>query len=179
MKRVMVVGGPGAGKSTFARALGDATGLPVVHIDLIHWQPGWRERSRDEKTRMCLEVEARDAWIFEGGHSATWTNRAARADTLIWLDLPIALRLWRVLKRIWQNRIQGRLRPDLPADCPERLDLEFLRYIIVSRRGNRAKAAALQHKFPHLDVHRLSTVSAVQTFLETRIQELSDADPAY
>lgn len=99
MKRVMIVGQPGAGKSTLARQLGERTGLPVVHIDTIHWLPGWVERSRDEKTRLCHEVEAREWWIFEGGHSATWENRLARAELLIWIDRSLTVRLWRVLVR--------------------------------------------------------------------------------
>ena len=92
MQRVMIVGQPGSGKSTLARKLGQRTGLPVIHIDTIHWQPGWVERSWDEKTRLCHEVEARECWIFEGGHSATWDNRVARADLLIWIDRSAALR---------------------------------------------------------------------------------------
>jgi adenylate kinase family enzyme len=56
MQRVMIVGQPGSGKSTLARKLGQRTGLPVIHIDTIHWQPGWVERSWDEKTRLCHEV---------------------------------------------------------------------------------------------------------------------------
>lgn len=161
----MVVGAPGAGKSTFARALGAATGLPVVHIDRIHWQPGWVERGQDDKTRLCHEVEAQDAWIFEGGHSATWDNRATRADTLIWLDLPIALRLWRVLKRFWQYHALGRRRPDLPEECPERLDAEFFHYIVTTRRRNRARMAALAGRFPHLAAHRLASPRAARGFL--------------
>lgn len=57
MQRVMIVGQPGSGKSRLAQALGARTGLPVVHIDTIHWQPGWVERSFNEKTRLCHEVE--------------------------------------------------------------------------------------------------------------------------
>ncbi|MGB3409246.1 MAG: AAA family ATPase, partial [Jannaschia sp.] len=72
MRRVMIIGQPGSGKSTFARAMGELTFLPVHHIDRIHWKPGWIERSRAEKTRLCEEVHSQDAWIFEGGHSATW-----------------------------------------------------------------------------------------------------------
>ncbi|WP_225030035.1 AAA family ATPase [Xinfangfangia pollutisoli] len=138
MQRIMIVGQPGSGKSTLARELGRRTGLPVVHIDHIHWQPGWIERPRAEKTRLCHAVEAQERWIFEGGHSETWANRLARAEMLIWLDLPVGLRLWRVAKRtaVWH----GRNRPDLPEGCPEGLhreSLAFWRFIWRTRRSAR------------------------------------------
>lgn len=75
-----------------AHELGMHMGLPVVYIDTVQWQSGWVERSRDEKTRLCREVEARDRWIFDGGHSATWENQLARADLLIWMDRWATLR---------------------------------------------------------------------------------------
>ncbi|MGH8420125.1 MAG: AAA family ATPase [Pseudomonas sp.] len=143
MKRVMIIGQPGSGKSTLAREMGKRTGLPVVHIDTIHWQPGWIERSIDEKTRLCREVEAGDRWIFEGGHSATWDNRIARADLLVWIDRSSALRFWRVLLRTLMLR--GRPRPDLPEDCPEQLANlpEFFRFMWSTRKSARARMRQL------------------------------------
>ncbi|MDM3885809.1 AAA family ATPase [Pseudomonas sp. BCRC 81390] len=137
MQRVMVIGQPGSGKSTLARRLGERTGLPVVHIDTIHWQPGWVERSREEKTRLCHEVEAGERWIFEGGHSTTWHNRLARADMLIWIDRLAPLRFWRVLLRTVLNR--GRTRPDLPHNCPELLANlpAFFRFMWQTRISSR------------------------------------------
>ncbi|MGB9089440.1 MAG: AAA family ATPase [Pseudomonas farsensis] len=148
MQRVMIVGQPGSGKSTLARQLGERTGLPVVHIDTIHWQPGWVERSPDEKTRLCHEVEARERWIFEGGHSTTWDNRLARADTLIWIDRSAPLRFWRVLLRTALNR--GRSRPDLPSDCPDRLSRlpEFYGFMWRTRTSARAKMKQLAEQAP-------------------------------
>lgn len=148
MQRVMIIGQPGSGKSTLARALGERTGLPVIHIDTIHWQPGWVERHYDEKTRLCLEVEARDHWIFEGGHSATWDNRLARADLLIWIDRSSALRFWRVLLRTCLNR--GRRRADLPEDCPELLGNlpEFFRFMWTTRHSARARIKQLVAAVP-------------------------------
>jgi adenylate kinase family enzyme len=149
MQRIMIIGQPGSGKSTLARTLGDRTGLPVVHIDHIHWQPGWIERPRSEKTRMCLEVEAREAWIFEGGHSATWANRLARAEMVIWLDIGPGLRFWRVLRRTFLHR--GQDRPDLPEDCPEGFHRETLRFwwfIWRTRHSARNRIARLVADLP-------------------------------
>ena len=166
MQRVMILGQPGSGKSTLARKLGARTGLPVVHIDHIHWMPGWRERARQEKTRLCAEVHARPAWIFEGGHSASWPERLRRADTVIWLDVPLGLRFWRVIRRslvYW-----GRSRPDMPDGCPEQFSLGFYRYIWRSRhRSRRAMADLLAAAAPSKQVYVLRTLRDVRAFLET------------
>ena len=133
----MIIGQPGSGKSTLARAIGEITKLPVVHMDQIHWQPGWVERSRAEKDILCAQVHAKDKWIFEGGHSSTWPERLDRCDTLIWLDFPLAVRLYRVFGRTLQFR--GRSRPILPEGCPEKLRFEFLKWIWNTRYSGRNK----------------------------------------
>lgn len=168
MQRVMIVGQPGSGKSTLAQALGKLTWLPVVHIDTIHWQPGWVERSPAEKTRLCLSVEAGDQWIFEGGHSTTWGNRVARADLLIWVDRSTALRFWRVLVRAVRHR--GRTRPDLPEDCPEQLGKlpEFFRFIWATRKVSRDKMQQLLATAPPAcRVVRLRSNRQTRLFLAT------------
>lgn len=132
-KRIMIIGQPGSGKSTLAARLGDVTDLPVYHIDKeVHWLPNWVERDRADKARLCAEIHAKDEWIFEGGHSSTWQERLARADMLIWLDVPLWLRYWRVIKRRVQYNKQSR--PDLPENCPERLNWEFTRWIWDTRK---------------------------------------------
>ena len=148
MQRVMIIGQPGSGKSTLAREMGKRTGLPVIHIDTIHWQPGWIERSAAEKTRLCLEVEAGERWIFEGGHSTTWNNRVARADLLVWIDRSSALRFWRVLLRTVLQR--GSTRPDLPANCPEQLGNlpAFFKFMWDTRKSARARMRQLAAAAP-------------------------------
>ncbi len=166
MQRVMIVGGPGSGKSTLARALGAATGLPVVHVDHIHWQPGWVERAPADKLRLAREVHSREAWIFEGNLASTFPERIARADTLIWLDLPVGLRLWRIVRRTLTGL--GRTRPDLPADCPERLNfqsLEFWKWTWDTRQSQRTKLlAVLTPPPPHLTIHHLTCRREVARF---------------
>lgn len=139
-KRIMIIGQPGSGKSVLARKLGAKLNLPVYHIDHIHWQKGWVERSRREKTKLCTQVQAKETWIFEGGHSSTWTERLNRADTLIWIDLPLTIRLASVLWR--ELRSLGEARVDMPKGCPASFDkrfLAFLRYMWRSRKSSRAK----------------------------------------
>lgn len=148
MQRVMIVGQPGSGKTTLAREMGRRTELPVIHIDKIHWQAGWIERSKDEKTRLCREAEARDRWIFEGGHSTTWDSRIARADVLIWIDRASLLRFWRVLLRALIRR--GSSRPDLPEDCPELLGNlpGFFSFMWMTRKSARSKLKQLAVSAP-------------------------------
>lgn len=167
MRRIMIVGQPGSGKSTLARHLGARTGLPVHHMDHIHWMSGWVERPRAEKTRLALAVEAQDSWIFEGGHSATYASRAARADLILWLDIPPALRAWRVLRRSLLHH--GRTRPDLPEGCPERFGpetLPFWHYIWTTRRTGRDRIARMVAAAPPgIPVLRLTSLTDVRLFL--------------
>ncbi|MFS4438386.1 AAA family ATPase [Paracoccaceae bacterium GXU_MW_L88] len=164
MQRVMIIGQPGSGKSTLARALGDITMLPVYHMDHIHWMPGWTERPREEKTLLCAEVHAQPQWIFEGGHSATWRERVRRADTLIWLDFPVTMRMWRVF---WRTvRSYGRSRPDLPENCPERFDREFWHWIWTTRERQRDRMARFFASAPEEKArHHLTSQRKVETYL--------------
>jgi adenylate kinase family enzyme len=166
MERIMIVGPPGSGKSTLARALGKCTGLPVLHIDKIHWQPGWIERSKAEKTRLCLEAEQQSHWIFEGGHSSTWLSRVARADMLIVLDRPVRVQISRVIHRAIVGL--GRTRPDMAEGCPEKLSSlpEFVHYIWTTRKSACDKMDRLAAAAPkRCTVVRLRSDREVATFL--------------
>ena len=165
MKRVMIVGQPGAGKSTLARDIGDVTGLPVVHVDLIHWKAGWEERGMGEKIALAHQAEAGDAWVFQGGLSRTYDNRLNRADTLIVLNLSTGLRMWRVFLRTL--KYYGRTRPDLPDGCPERFNWEFWKWIWDTRHKNRIRILLLAEQARGMGktVHVLQSASEVRNFL--------------
>lgn len=165
----MIVGSPGSGKSTLAPLMAARTGLPVVHMDHIHWKPGWVPRGQEEKDRLTREVHAREEWIFEGGHSRTYPERLERADTFIWLDLPLWLRILRVIFRTFRDL--NRQRPDLPENCPERLNAEtvtFLLFIWRTRHSSREKHRKIaEAPPPHLRVVHLRNAKDVRSFLET------------
>jgi adenylate kinase family enzyme len=126
-ERILVIGCGGSGKSTFARGLGRATGLPVIHLDSHFWKPGWVEPERREwEERVDLLVGGR-RWIIDGNYGGTLEKRLAAADAAVFLDAPRSLCLWRVLRR--RLTYARRSRPDMAEGCPERLTPDFLRYV--------------------------------------------------
>jgi adenylate kinase family enzyme len=127
MCRVMVVGCAGAGKTTFARRLAEKLELPAIHLDFHFWQPGWLPPDRQAWREQVVALAARPEWVMDGNYSNTYDIRMPRADSLVWLDYPRVVCMRRVLMRTIEG--YGRTRRDLPDNCPERLDLAFLRYV--------------------------------------------------
>lgn len=141
-KRIAVIGPCGAGKSHLAMQLGAKLQLPVIHLDQLAWRSGWVEVERDELVRRQQEVFTPDgAWIADGNYGGTMMLRLAVADTIVFLDFPTSLCLYRVLKR--RVMYAGRTRPDMAPGCPERfLDGEFpkfLHYVATFRARHRPR----------------------------------------
>lgn len=139
-RRIAVIGSSGAGKSTLSVALGASTGLPVVHLDKEHWQPGWTEPDRNVWNARLAELAAAPEWIIDGQYGASLRVRLERANLAIFLDLPTPVCLWRVARRILGN--YGRVRPDMGDGCPEQVSLEFLHFVATFRRLQRPKVVA-------------------------------------
>ena len=127
MKRVLIIGSGGAGKSTLARRLGEATGIEVVHLDKVHWKPGWTESPKDELRQAVEDVLKKESWIMDGNYGGTMEMRLKSCDTVIFLDFPRAVCLYRVIKRRLTYR--GTNRPDMTEGCHEKIDFEFLHWV--------------------------------------------------
>jgi adenylate kinase family enzyme len=133
VKRILVIGHPGAGKSTLATELGRIVHLPVIHLDKEFWQPGWVETPRDTWRTRIEEFISRDEWIMDGTYDRTLDLRLARADTVIFLDFLRHVCLWRILKRTANDF--GKVRPNMAEGCPERIDPSFVRWVWNYRRN--------------------------------------------
>lgn len=162
MRRVLVLGSGGAGKSTFARALGERTGLPVVHLDRIWWRPGWVEATEAEFDAEIAALTARDAWVMDGNYGRTLPVRLAAADTAVLLDVPRLTCLFRVALRAIRHR--GRSRPDMTPGCPERVTWEFVRWIWTYPARRRPGVLAMLAEFER----RGGRVAVLRTSAETR-----------
>ena len=126
-KRIVIVGSPGSGKSTLAMQFGELLGLPVCHLDVLWWRPGWVEAGHEAFDAQLRAVLSTDAWIIDGNYSRTLGMRLERAETAIMLDFPRTICLYRALKR--RVMYAGRARPDMAPGCPEKVDWEFIRWL--------------------------------------------------
>ena len=134
MKRILVIGCPGAGKSTFARALRDRTGLPLWYLDQIWHRPDRTTISRAEFDARLTGLLRGDAWIIDGNYLRTLELRLRAADTVFLLDYPTGVCLEGARARI------GTKREDLPW-VEEEFDPEFRQWIEDFRTSFRRSAA--------------------------------------
>ena len=164
MRRVLVIGRSGGGKTTLARALAERLGVPWISLDRRYWRPGWVETPLAEWTAMQPELVAGEAWVIDGTYHRTLPLRLPRADTVIWIDLPRWLCMARLLWRMVSTC--GRVRDDMGPGCPERFDREFLRY---SWRYDRVAGPRIRQALATLDPSQtlviLRAPRAVRAFL--------------
>ena len=111
MRKVLVIGSGGGGKSTLAVELGRLLGLPVVHLDALHWKPGWIVPDQQEWRETVRALAQRDEWVMDGNYTRTLDLRIPAADTVIFMDFPPITCVWRVLKR--RVRYRGGTRLDM------------------------------------------------------------------
>jgi adenylate kinase family enzyme len=131
-RRILVIGSPGAGKTTLSIKLGELLNLPVIHLDKEFWNPGWVETPVDPWRDQVRELAAGDEWIIDGSFDGTLEIRLQRADTVVFLDYSRAVCMWRVFKRIVTRF--GRTSPFMADGCPEKLDPEFIKFVWNYRR---------------------------------------------
>ena len=143
--RILVLGCPGSGKSTFARALGEKTGLPVVHLDNIWWRADGTHISREEFDRALAELLAGEKWIMDGDYSRTYEVRIRASDTLIFLDYPEDVCMAGIIARVGQKR------PDMPW-TESTLDPELVAMVKNFATDNRPVLLSLFRKYPEKQV---------------------------
>jgi len=164
MQRVLVFGCSGAGKSTFARRLAEATGLPRTELDAVFWQPGWVMTPRSESFPRIEALCAKLSWILDGNYMSSLHIRMPRADTAILLDYPRHVCMRQALARTMKD--YGRVRDGMAEGCPEHFSLSFLRYIWNFNRIERPKLlAALDEHGPHVTLHKLRSHGEAEAFL--------------
>jgi len=145
MKKVIVIGCPGAGKSTFARRLQEETGLPLYHLDMLWHRPDKTTVSREEFDGVLQDVLKKDRWILDGNYGRTLEMRIQACDTVFLLDLPVETCLAGARSRI------GKKRADMPW-VEETLDPEFEEWILRFHENEMPHVYDLLQKYSHKNI---------------------------
>lgn len=163
MKKIIVIGCPGSGKSTFSRALKEITGLPLYHLDLMYRNSDGSKVKR-ELFRESLERALNgDKWIIDGNYASTMKMRISCCDTVIFLDYPTEVCIEGLRQR------QGTQRPDMPfVKLNETEDAEFLRFIIEYNTQSRPQVLKLLEQYPEKDIIIFKNRTQADSYLERK-----------
>ena len=164
MKKVVIIGSGGAGKSTLAKQLGEILNIEVIHLDKLYWQADWTKPPKDQWQKTVEELLKTDSWIMDGNFGGTMEMRLEACDTAIFLDFPRTVCLYRVLKRrlIYRNTN----RPDMSEGCNEKIDLDMMQWVWTF--PNRAKPeieARLRKIENEKTIIRLKSPQEVEKFI--------------
>lgn len=164
MKKILIIGSSGSGKSTLARRLGEATGLEVIHLDKLFWNPNWVETPKEEWQKKVEKALQGASWIIDGNFSGTMETRLEACDTAIFLDMPRTTCVFRILKRVVFYRKGSR--PDMADGCDERFDWEFIKWVWNYPARSKPKVEALLKKFRDgKTIIRLKSKAEIENFL--------------
>ena len=142
MKKVVIIGCPGSGKSTFARALAAKTNLPLHHLDNMYWNADRTHVEKPVFLQRLKEAMDTEAWIIDGNYNSTMEMRISAADTVFFLDYPVEVCLEGVEKR------KGTVRTDLPwVETKDDRDDEFINFVTAFRTDSRPRILELLGRF--------------------------------
>ena len=158
MKKIIVIGCPGSGKSTFSRALAAKTGIPLYHLDMLYLNADGTAVEKSVFLDRLAAALADDAWIIDGNYSSTVEMRLSLCDTVFFLDMPASVCLNGIKER------RGRARPDMPW-IETKEDEAFTEFVLRFEEAERPKLLSLFEKYPEKTVITLKTHAEADAFL--------------
>lgn len=184
-RRIAIVGDTSSGKSTLAEYLAELIGGDYVELDALFWLPEWQESTTEAfQAKVTAAVDGSPRWVVSGNYFSrdipeiTWS----RADSVIWLDLPLRTRIPRLAWRSWQRwrsdeLLWGTNRENFWRhwklwDPTESLIAYTLRNHRRNRQRNAAKLA--EPRWEHLRKYRLRSPKAIASFIEAAEREAAD-----
>ena len=143
MKRILVIGCPGSGKTTFSKKLSQKLNIDCVHLDKMFWKEGWEMCSRDEFDIMLKEELQKEEWIIDGNYSRTMERRLERCDTVFFFNLPTEVCVEGIKNRV------GTVRPDMPW-IENEVDGDFLQFVKDFKTNRTGQICEMLDKFPQV-----------------------------
>ncbi len=160
IKKAIVIGCAGSGKSCFSRVLAEKTGLPIYHLDRIWWREDGTTVDRAEFDEKLAGILALDEWIIDGNYQRTMEERMKTCDTVFFFDIPTEDCIEGIKSR------KGKERPDMPwKDAPEDGDKEFVAFIQSYNSDNRPRVCELLEKYEEKNIVIFKSRAEANDFL--------------
>src|SRR5437764_9455634 len=163
MEKIVIIGSPGAGKSTLARELDPILKINVLHLDRLFWECGWKAKTREKRIDILQKRVMEKQWIIEGTYLHISELHLNAADTIIFLDTSPLCCLWRLIKR--HREYRRRSRRDIPEGCTDKLTLfRMLKVLTFPLHGRRTIKQTLLN-YNSKQIFRLRSGKEVKDFL--------------
>ena len=159
MKKVIVIGCPGSGKSTFSKALHKITGIKLFHLDMMFWNVDKTTVDKSIFIERLLKTIKLSEWIIDGNYESTMELRMRECDTVIFLDYPLDVCLNGIEER------KGKARSDMPWTESDKEDLDFIEFVKNYNFKNRPKVIQLLNRYSYKDIYIFSTRAQAEEFL--------------
>ncbi len=160
MKRAIVIGCPGSGKSTFSRALRDLTGIPLIHLDALYWKPDKTTVTREEFDEKLNAAMNNESWIIDGNFQRTLETRIERCDTVFFLDIPTDVCLDGI------NSRKGQPRSDMPwVENEDETDNELEDFVKAFETDGKPFILTLLKRYPDKKVYKFTSRAEIDKFL--------------
>ncbi|HLZ80951.1 MAG TPA: hypothetical protein VKP04_04910 [Ktedonobacteraceae bacterium] len=164
MEKIVIIGSPGAGKTTLAKELGCKLKIKVFHLDRLFWQRGWKRKTGDTRIDILQKLVLRDTqWIIEGTYLCSSEPRLNAADAIIFLDISCLLCLQRIMKR--HRKFRGRIRRDIPDGCTDKLTLLRIVKVLTFPLHGRIMIKQKLRKYNSKQIIWLHSTKEVEDFL--------------
>ena len=160
MKKVIVIGCCGSGKSTFARYLHACTGIPLFHLDQLNWNA---DKTTVEKTvflKRVREVTQKDTWIIDGNYGSSMEIRMQACDTVFFLDYPVDVCIQGIYDRV------GKVRTDMPW-VEDEVDEDLIKFVKNYEKEDRPEVLNLLSKYKEKDIRIFHTRKEASAYLES------------
>ena len=158
MEKIIVIGCPGSGKSTFSKALHQRTGIPLFHLDMIYWNEDKTTVDKAFFLEQLTEILKQKQWIIDGNYGSTMELRLQSCDTVFFLDYPLEVCLQGIKER------RGKPRSDIPWIETEE-DTEFTQFIKDFQMQSRPQIVELLNKYSDKNIHIFTERKQADTFL--------------
>lgn len=169
MKRVIIIGGNGSGKTTFSVKLSEYLNLPLLHLDNIFWKDDWKRISQNEFDNILIQELEKAKWIIDGNYNRTLIQRLKYCDTVFYFDFSTLSCLTGVISRYIKN--YGKCRYDVGANIPEKFSLKFYCDVILFNKKYRKKYYKILNEQENKEIIIFKNRKQVNNYLKNLINQ--------